>query len=946
MAGATVPAGLQTLSLTFTPADWTDYTSVAETTTLQVYPAPATVTPAASGKVFGTLDPVLTGTLTGFLPSDGITATYTRTPGETAGAAYDISATLSPAGMLSNYSITYNTAPFSISPANALVSLGNLSQTYSGSLEAATVSTTPTVAGLSLVYTGTGSTIYGPTATAPTDPGTYSLSAAVVDPNYVGAATGVLTINQADPAVTLGLVAGSPATTPYGTTVYFSFAATSLPQCPTGTVQLYVDGAAAGAPAPLTVNSCAQPIQLQTATLASGQHTIDAGYSGDAFFVAENSTPLAYTVTEDATTVTLATSSGTVNVGQPVTYTATVNPVAADNAAPPSGTVAFFDGANQIGTETLSAVAPYTASFTTSSLAAGPHSITATFTDTDGNFTASSSAVQTETVNLNVPAIDWTPAATTISYGTPLDGTELNATAVDSKGDPIAGTFSYNFPLNAMPGVGTANVAASFSPADPTTYSSNSTTISFTVNPATLTVTPNPVTLAYGGSLPVLSGSVAGLTAGDTLGGSIVVTYSSSIPELSAAGIYPGAITATVTGTSIANYSIAVTTAVLTIGKASSSVAFSATPTLAQTGTTETLSAMVGGPGKPGGTVVFTSGGTTLCSATVNPSGSASCTFVPSTLGTLSIQAAYAGDANHLASIVSLPLNVYDGSVQLHLSSTQLVYPGAANVTACVAGITSIGATGTIAMEDGTTVLTSQSLQGGGCAYWYISPGLAVGAHTLTAVYSGDRNNPAGTSVPVSVTVSPVPVTLSPSCWNASSSYASAYQCTVSVSSSAGAPQGLIAYSVDGESPATVPITGGNAQFTLPRPPAGSHNVAITYAQQTNYAAAAPQIEKWTVTPAPTQVQLTPSSYYQPSSSTLTLTASLTSWSAGAPEGGTVSFYAGPTLLGTVHAGASVNLPVSGLAPGTYQFNAVYNPDASGDWATASSSSVSVQLHP
>jgi hypothetical protein len=99
------------------------------------------------------------------------------------------------------------------------------------------------------------------------------------------------------------------------------------------------------------------------------------------------------------------------------------------------------------------------------------------------------------------------------------------------------------------------------------------------------------------------------------------------------------------------------------------------------------------------------------------------------------------------------------------------------------------------------------------------------------------------------------------------------------------------------------------------------------------------------VTPAPTQIQLTPSSYYQPASSTLTLTASLTSWSAGAPQGGTVSFFAGSTLLGNVAAGPSVSLPVSGLAPATYQFTAVYSPDASGDWAAVTSSSVSVQLH-
>lgn len=1036
-SNSNAPAGTQVGFIQGTGSIYQTITGLIAGTTYQVTVSMTQRQNAYSGQVGNTVDFRVNGaTITTFDPpqSSGAYADYTATFTAAASSAtigFYGTNTLAAGNYLDNTAFIDNIRMISlasISPANALVNLGNLTQTYSGSPEAISISTTPTVAGLNVSYTGIGSTTYGPTATAPTNPGTYSVSVTVVDPQYIGTANGIFTINQADPTVTLGLVAGSPTTTAYGTTVYFSFNSATVPQCPTGTVQLYVDSVATGATDALTSTSCTQPIQIQTATLTAGPHSVYARYSGDAYFLAESSNPLAYTVTQDGTTVTLATSSGTVNVGQPVTYTATVNPVAADNAAPPSGTVAFFDGTNQIGTGTLSTTAPYTANFTTSSLAAGPHSITATFTDTDGNFTASSSAIQTETVNLTVPTIKWTPAATTISYGTQLDRTELNATAVDGNGNPIAGTFSYNFPLKAVLGVGTANVTATFTPADPATYSSNSTTISFSVNPAQLTVTAdsigrnygasnptftyqiagftneetpavvsgqaacstiantssapmtypinctvgtllasnytfsfvsgtltvsptpltvtvNPVALTYGSSLPVLSGSVSGLTAGDTLGGSIVVTYSSSIPASSATGSYLGAITATVSGTSSSNYSVVVTSAALTINKASSSVAISANPNPAPTGTMEALTATVSGAGQLSGTVAFTSGATTLCSAMVSASGGASCTFVPSASGSLSIQAVYQGDANHLPSNTTLLLSVYNGFVQLHLSSTQLVYPGATNVTACVVGATSATATGTIEIEDGTSVLTSLSLQGNGCAYWYISPGLAAGTHTLTAVYSGDKNNPGGTSLPVAATVSPVPVNLSPSCWNSSSPYGGTYQCTISLSSNAGAPQGSITYSLDGAPPVTVPISNGNALFTLARPNVGNHIVVIDYAQQTNYAAARSQTETFTVTPAPTQIQLSPSSYYQSASSPLTLTALLTSWSAAAPQNGTVSFYAGSTLLGTLPAGASVSMPVSGLAAGAYKFDAVYTPVLSGDWAAATSSTVSVQLH-
>ena len=58
------------------------------------------MTPNAASKTYGAADPAFTGTLTGFLAADGVTATYSRTAGESvAGSPYTISATLSPAGV-------------------------------------------------------------------------------------------------------------------------------------------------------------------------------------------------------------------------------------------------------------------------------------------------------------------------------------------------------------------------------------------------------------------------------------------------------------------------------------------------------------------------------------------------------------------------------------------------------------------------------------------------------------------------------------------------------------------------------------------------------------------------------------------------------------------------------------------------------------------------------
>ena len=89
------------------------------------------MTPNAASKIYGSSDPALTGTTTGFLPADGVTATYTRTAGETVtGGPYTISATLDPSGVLSNYTITYNTAAFTINPAPASVTPNAAGKVY------------------------------------------------------------------------------------------------------------------------------------------------------------------------------------------------------------------------------------------------------------------------------------------------------------------------------------------------------------------------------------------------------------------------------------------------------------------------------------------------------------------------------------------------------------------------------------------------------------------------------------------------------------------------------------------------------------------------------------------------------------------------------------------------------------------------------------------------
>src|SRR5205823_5732144 len=131
-AGETVAGSPYTISALLSPAGVLgNYNITYNTATFTITPKSASVTPDAASKIYGAVDPAFTGTLTGFLAADGVTAAYSRTAGETVlGGPYTISATLSPAGVLGNYSITYNTASFTINAKAASVTPNAASKTY------------------------------------------------------------------------------------------------------------------------------------------------------------------------------------------------------------------------------------------------------------------------------------------------------------------------------------------------------------------------------------------------------------------------------------------------------------------------------------------------------------------------------------------------------------------------------------------------------------------------------------------------------------------------------------------------------------------------------------------------------------------------------------------------------------------------------------------------
>jgi len=133
-AGTVLNAGNgQTLHVDFTPTDTTNYTNASKDVTVNVNRKNATWTTNPSSKTYGDADPspLTTGSGSGFLASDNVTATYSRAAGETvAGGPYLITATLSPAAALSNYNITNAGANFTINTRSATWTTQAASKTY------------------------------------------------------------------------------------------------------------------------------------------------------------------------------------------------------------------------------------------------------------------------------------------------------------------------------------------------------------------------------------------------------------------------------------------------------------------------------------------------------------------------------------------------------------------------------------------------------------------------------------------------------------------------------------------------------------------------------------------------------------------------------------------------------------------------------------------------
>jgi ELWxxDGT repeat protein len=469
----------------------------------------------------------------------------------------------------------------------------------------------------------------------------------------------------------------------FGQTVVFSATVSSDTPgtgIPTGTVTFSIDGTPlASGPVTLTGGTAT----FSTTTLSVSSHTVTATYNGeDGRFAMSSGSDSAspQVVNKDATTTTVLAAPSPLVSGQSVVFFAIVTNASGPFGAP-TGAVQFaVDGTNLGSPVTLvSGVAP---SLTTRLTATGGrHTVTATYTNKDGNFINSGGMLSqavgeagtrtTLTSSPNVSVVGQLVVFTaSVSVLTPGGGTPTGTVDFKEGGTDLT-----------PGGVALAAGRATF------------TTSSLTLGHHTITAT-------YGGDMNFTGSS------GNDSAAPQVVNQASSRTVLTA---FPDP---AVFGQAVS----------FTVG----------------------VSVLSPGRGTPTGMVTFEDGTATIGSIMLNGVGRATFTTAALSRGNHAISANYGGDGNFLPSAYvnfGEPIQKDATSTTVIASANPVMAGHVVTFTATVqASAPGSGSpTGSVTFKDIITVLGTGTLNGSGQATFSTSA-LAVGIHAITATYGGDNN--------------------------------------------------------------------------------------------------------------------------------------------------------------------------------------------------------------
>ena len=456
-----------------------------------------------------------------------------------------------------------------IAKASGGIALGSLNQTYNGSAEAATATTTPS--GLAVTFTYNGS------ATVPTSAGSYTVVGTINDPNYQGSATGTLVIAQASGTVVLGSLnqtyngsaeAATATTTPNGLAVTFTYNGSA--SVPTSAGSYTVVGTIND---PNYQGSATGTLVIAQASGGIVLGSLNQTYNGSAEAATATTTPngLAVTFTYNGS-ATVPTSAGS------YTVVGTINDPNYQGSA--TGTLVIAQASGNIVLGSLNQT--YNGSAEAATATTTPSGLAVTFTYNGSATVPTSAGSYTVVGTINDPNYQGNITGTLVIAPAPLtitaaantktyDGT-TNAAAVPT----VTGLQGFDTVTGLTETYDTKNVGTGKTLTVSTyTVNDGNAGANYTVNtvsssageidPATLTVTANDKSKMCGQPNPALTASYSGFISGEdtnVLTSPAVLNTTATIN--STAGAYP----ITASGAAAANYTVSYDNGTLTVVQA------------------------------------------------------------------------------------------------------------------------------------------------------------------------------------------------------------------------------------------------------------------------------------------------------------------------------------------------------------------------------------------
>jgi hypothetical protein len=368
----------------------------------------------------------------------------------------------------------------------------------------------------------------------------------------------------------------------------------------------------------------------------------------------------------------------------------------------------------------------------------------------------------------------------------------------------------------------------------------------YTVSTLAVTATPNPTT--YGGQTTfamtgvpaaVTSGQIAFSVNGSPACAAPLPATSCTATLTNPVGNHP--LVAALTGSTeladqVAGSTVAVqpATAAVTAAPAQASVVYGQPNTITATVTDGAT-----------GTVTFSVDGEAVCEAVEITGTTAVCEVPSMPAGTVTVDVAYAGDANHTSANTqtSYEVSQITSTVTAAPAQASVVYGQPNTITATVTD----GATGTVTFSvDGEAVCEAVEITGTTAVCEV--PSMPAGTVTVDVAYSGDANHTsANTQTSYEVTQATPTLAAEPDDPTVQSGLTPTVRAMVP-----GDATGSVTFTVAGDAVCDeVPVTAGEAVCDLPASlPVGPVNVEVSYSGDANYTSAVTSVALQ-VTPPP-----------------------------------------------------------------------------------------------